>query len=516
MKTIFKKFNFLIFVAHAIIDSQFKSYVLAFEPIFGNHRASLLLETYETSINKFNIQSKLVRLITDSCSNNIAAFGTLIIPGFESYFQNENDDDDDLHFDWNGDEEQTDADVSTEMESVFNQFIESIVFENESFRLPCYAHTVQLVVNDGLKGVTNMKSTLEKISKIAKLSHSSTIIAERFEKIQVTIPRANKTRWNSQYSMVMAITGISASDLSDILIQTQHRELCLKSSDYQMLNEFISLFTLFAEATITIQAENTPSISMVAPSILAIYDDLLLEQTNIKHLSNLCDCLLNSLLSRFGGLLEQLLIPVEIQEKKKNKKFYDLFKDPIFLIAPFLDGRFRLQWLSTSVISGEMQEELSNKIQQMVFDQCVLVEYGNRNSTTLNNETLSTSPPVPPSTSNTSSASSPNTPKRKSLFGNIRMQETKKTKPDFFSHIKDEISRYLNNYDSDPMVLLKSPNSYPTLFKLAQKILCVPATSAPVERVFSQSGFLFRQHRASMSRTTLQQLTMLKCNRDLY
>ncbi|CAF2656688.1 unnamed protein product [Rotaria sp. Silwood2] len=45
------------------------------------------------------------------------------------------------------------------------------------------------------------------------------------------------------------------------------------------------------------------------------------------------------------------------------------------------------------------------------------------------------------------------------------------------------------------------------------KVLSISATSASVERVFSQSEFLFRQHLASMTRTTLQQLTMLKCNR---
>jgi hypothetical protein len=64
---------------------------MSFQPIFGNHRAPLLLDTYEACISSFNIQKKLVRLITDSSSNNIAAFGSLIIPGFESYFQNEDD-----------------------------------------------------------------------------------------------------------------------------------------------------------------------------------------------------------------------------------------------------------------------------------------------------------------------------------------------------------------------------------------------------------------------------------------
>ncbi len=51
--------------------------------------------------------------------------------------------------------------------------------------------------------------------------------------------------------------------------------------------------------------------------------------------------------------------------------------------------------------------------------------------------------------------------------------------------------------------------------KLATKYLCIPATSAAVERIFSQIGFIFRSHRARMSRKTLQQLTLLKCNSEI-
>jgi len=36
---------------------------------------------------------------------------------------------------------------------------------------------------------------------------------------------------------------------------------------------------------------------------------------------------------------------------------------------------------------------------------------------------------------------------------------------------------------------------------LFSRLLCTPATSAPVERVFSQSGLLLRPHRARMSNT---------------
>ncbi|CAF4150658.1 unnamed protein product [Rotaria sordida] len=407
--------------------------------------------------------------------------------------------DNQLNSDWNSDDEQIESNditsennTSIEAQDILKQLFDTISSENESFRLPCYAHTLQLTVKDGLKGLTGIQSSLEKISKIAKLSHSSTLVSERFEKIQICIPKANITRWNSQYETVVTVTSIQPSDLNEILIQTQHRDLCLKPLDYQMLSEFVSLLALFAEATIATQAQNIPSISIVAPSILAIYHDLLLEQSNTKYASSLCECLLESLLSRFGGLLEQMLIDINITEKNKNKRFYDLYKDLIYLLAPFLDGHFRLRWISSSLLSEQVQEELSNKIQQLVFEQCILLKHVNGLPATSANDNIVTSPPIQTQPLFNSTASSPSTPKR-----------------------KNEISKYLKDNDMDSMLLLNSSNNYPTLSKLALKILSIPATSGPVERVFSQSGFLFRQHRASMTRTTLQQLTMLKCNRDL-
>jgi hypothetical protein len=203
------------------------------------------------------------------------------------------------------------------------------------------------------------------------------------------------------------------------------------------------------------------------------------------------------------------------QKRKKNKRFYDLFKDPIFLLAPFLDGRFCLQWISSSSLSEEVQEDLCNKIKQLVFEQCIVLEHAHGVTTTSINDNSLLSPTAQPQISFNSAASSPVTPKRKCLFTNVDNKEVKKSKADPFSYIKNEISKCLNDDDTDAMILIKSSNNYPTLSKLVLKILSIPSTSAPVERVSSQNEFLFQQHRASMSRTTLQQLTMLKYNHDL-
>jgi hypothetical protein len=49
---------------------------------------------------------------------------------------------------------------------------------------------------------------------------------------------------------------------------------------------------------------------------------------------------------------------------------------------------------------------------------------------------------------------------------------------------------------------------------LFARVFCTPATSAPVERVFSASGLIMRAHRARMSDSLLEMLMMLKCNAE--
>ena len=126
-----------------------------------------------------------------------------------------------------------------------------------------------------------------------------------------------------------------------------------------------------------------------------------------------------------------MLIVVNIPEKKKQ--FYDLFKDPVFLLAPFLDGRCCLNWLSSPVLSEQMQEDLSSKVKQLVFDQCVLLEYVDTPPTTAVNDADTISSPLRAQISVNSAASSLSAPKRKCLFRNIHNKETKKSKSDSFN-----------------------------------------------------------------------------------
>lgn len=56
---------------------------------------------------------------------------------------------------------------------------------------------------------------------------------------------------------------------------------------------------------------------------------------------------------------------------------------------------------------------------------------------------------------------------------------------------------------------------FPQLYSLAVKVLSIPASSAPVERVFSKGGLIMRPHRARLSHKMVTALVFLKSNMAL-
>ena len=106
---------------------------------------------------------------------------------------------------------------------------------------------------------------------------------------------------------------------------------------------------------------------------------------------------------------------------------------------------------------------------------------------------------------------------KKCLFPTLQFGSLKKTKIGNSTpkSITEELDSFLQEDDiSSDLVFTKSV-SYRSLNRLAKKIMCVPATSAPIEPVFSQSGLLMRTNPSSFTENNLCMLTSLKCNKTL-
>lgn len=80
-----------------------------------------------------------------------------------------------------------------------------------------------------------------------------------------------------------------------------------------------------------------------------------------------------------------------------------------------------------------------------------------------------------------------------------------------------QLNKYINtinapDFIADDNCKLMSDSEYTCLRPLFSRLFCIPASSAPVERVFSQSGLIMRPHRAKMGDKLLEALVFLKCN----
>ena len=65
------------------------------------------------------------------------------------------------------------------------------------------------------------------------------------------------------------------------------------------------------------------------------------------------------------------------------------------------------------------------------------------------------------------------------------------------------------------IVKIKVTN-YPLLANLVKRTLCVPATSVPVERVFSDGDIIVRPHRSTLAPQRHHKILFIKCNGHLF
>ncbi|CAF2241087.1 unnamed protein product, partial [Rotaria magnacalcarata] len=168
---------------HTFVGDVLKSDLSSFAPLKGHHTADVLLTEFEKVINYYHIEKKLVRLITDNASNNLTAFNHILLPGFESYFENDeydNEEYDNEEYDLTEHENDDceaisddNSDDKFQLVPLDEEIIQCVSENLELLRLLCFAHTLQLVVNDGIKYAANATAALTKVAKTAKFSHST-------------------------------------------------------------------------------------------------------------------------------------------------------------------------------------------------------------------------------------------------------------------------------------------------------------------------------------------------------
>jgi len=211
-------------------------------------------------------------------------------------------------------------------------------------RLACFAHTLQLVVKDGLEVETSARPVMAKCTKMASLTHQSAHFRTAFESkfgSCASIPAANATRWSSMYAQLSAVASLDPVKLSTVLQDTDHANLILNVKERASLGELVDILQPFAEVTELMQGDKYVTISCVVPSVVALLKYLAGLSSRARFHGTMVKTLIESIQRRFSGLLQTLqMTPASTAQHKPFEQF-------IYPAAAVMDPRYGFVWLES-------------------------------------------------------------------------------------------------------------------------------------------------------------------------
>jgi hypothetical protein len=244
--------SFLAITAHTFVNLRADASLINFSAYKGPHTGKSIATAIEKTVNDFKLRGKLEYVVTDNASNMRKALDILkevmTVPVDENVNVNEEE---------NGEVGQPLPVDLIDDETLFSDLDEEDakevkdVFQRHSVdRLSCFAHSLQLVVKDGLDNCAAIRSVIAKCTALANTCHQSAGFKENFEQqfgSNRTIPKANSTRWSSMHHQLSCIAQLDQQQLDDLLRRTGHKNLIFTPKDTAILKELVEILQPFSE-----------------------------------------------------------------------------------------------------------------------------------------------------------------------------------------------------------------------------------------------------------------------------
>ncbi len=328
-------------------ENTLKSFLLDCRRFKGRHSADNIVAAFDEILEEYNINDKVEFIITDNASNMKKAF---------KFVMDHSDDSED------------EEDMVGEGEPLDRNFT-----LGSRQRLSCFAHSLQLVVGDGLKEVKCLSQAISKVSKLANLLHSSTVFKDKFEAVFGNgkgIPVATVTRWNSTFKQTHAITELDHTTLTE-MCSPDFKNVVITTREWAQLRELCLILGPFAEATELTEGEKIVTISMVVPTVLDLNTHLIQMDSPKSLCRPLIRALRESLQQRFSGIF----IALHMAEPEDHS-FDAPFCHDIYSQAAMLDPQFGMSWVDMDVrTSGNTVaiKRLREEVRKLLTGLCVLL-----------------------------------------------------------------------------------------------------------------------------------------------
>lgn len=351
----------------------------------------------------------------------------------------------------------------------------------------CFAHTINLIVQNGLKSVEPIMAIIVKFrSLVAHFKRSTTASSKLFE-VQVKAGKEPKkllqdvtTRWNSTYYMVDRLLEMEEIVRTTMALLNSN-VVVISVEEWLLLRELRKVLKPMEELTKIISGQKYVTLSSVlilTKGIEHIYKNL--QRDDDDH-----NPLIQNLIKEFlSGIAE---------------RFKDLENSKTLLVSTFLDPRFKNVGFSESVADRAKKlvtNLVANKIQKTM-----------------------TNDPIESTSSLTVTSTVVNEFSVWGAFDEKAAEVSVQSTIPASSKAIIEIQRYMEETllgrNEDPLKWWKQYSyNYPYLSKVVLDNFGTVATSVPCERVFSKSGQLISERRSRISATKVKQIMFLNVNAD--
>jgi len=344
--------------------------------------------------------------------------------------------------------------------------------------IPCFAHTLNLVVQDSLAADPPLSCIQRKCRDIVSYFHRSSKATERLNAIQTRLNLDKhkliqdvQTRWNSTYYMFERIIEQNEA-IATTLCMLNRNELCLSEDEISKIKQAVVLLHPLESATREMSSDKYISLSKVIPIAKS------LQQLTASGESSL-------------SLRQHLLTQM-------NRRFLNIESNSQLALACLLDPRFKKMAFSDAAALEEAYRRLVN-------------EMAGLKSTTPDPEDIAGS-----SSSSSQGDTRPITenPLWKQFDQRVRASMSQRTLGVDVTVEKQQYLQHKNiDRHEDPLQWWKQ-NSFhlPQLQDLAKKYLCIPGTSVPSERLFSKAGEVVAARRSAIKPKNVDMILFLNKN----
>ncbi|XP_041846931.1 E3 SUMO-protein ligase ZBED1-like [Melanotaenia boesemani] len=354
---------------------------------------------------------------------------------------------------------------------------------------PCIAHTLNLVIKDGIKAVPEVVQLLTKCSSIVSFFHHSAKATEKLKQIQKQLKGAEhkliqsvETRWNSVFYMLERLHK-QREAVTTALCLLGKSSLCLNDEEFSMIHLTAKALRPYEEVTREVSPEEYVSVSKVIPLVSLLHR----AAAATEHQGS-------SLSAELGLQIQCRFHGIETCYSLAASTFLDIrFKNLVFRDKDNVEKH---------VLLTEMQETYH-----------------------LTSESSSAGPPAAASSPGPSSASlgspaptSSSAQVKKGIWADfdsqvLAAQQHRTTGTDALIEMRRYMEEKPVPRDQDPLLWWKShEQAFSSLSRLAAKYLGITASSVPSERIFSKAGELVSQRRNRLTGDHVNILLFLNKN----